>query len=98
MTKSEAGSGGGDQRTRGCCGGIGERLINAVGEMVHEGNVRHVVIKHDDGRTFAEFPVSIGLAGAVLFPAWAGIGVIAALVTDRSIEVVRTTDEDDQAE
>jgi hypothetical protein len=91
--KTESESEGSGSRAGGCCGRFGEKLIKAIGEVVHEGNVRHVVIKHGDGRTFAEFPVSIGLAGAVLFPAWTGIGVIAALVTDRTIEVVRTTDE-----
>ncbi|MEA2629938.1 MAG: hypothetical protein QOE66_157, partial [Chloroflexota bacterium] len=39
--------------------------------------------------TVAEFPLTVGVAGAVLAPWLAGIGAIAALVTDSSIVVER---------
>jgi len=76
----------------------GDRVVSTIRELIHEGNVRHIVIKNDEGRTLIEFPVSIGVAGAVLLPVWAAIGAIAAIVTDCTIEVERTTDEDDESE
>ncbi len=76
----------------------GDRVIAKIKELLHEGNVRHVVIKNDEGRTLIEFPVSIGLAGALLLPVWAAVGAIAAMVTDCTIEVEREAEEDSAGE
>ena len=73
----------------------GEKIVGKIKELLHEGNVRHVVIKSEEGRTLIEFPVTVGVAGALLVPVWAAIGALAALVTNCSIEVER---EDDLAE
>ncbi|MGD2045880.1 MAG: DUF4342 domain-containing protein [Gemmatimonadota bacterium] len=67
----------------------GDKIVAKLKELIHEGNVRHVVIKNDDGHTLIEFPVSVGVAGTVLAPVWAAVGALAALVTDCSIEVER---------
>jgi hypothetical protein len=67
----------------------GEKIVAKIRELLHEGNVRHVVIKNDDGKTLIEFPVTVGVAGAVLVPVWAAIGALAALVTNCKIEVER---------
>ncbi len=71
----------------------GEKLIGKLKELLHEGNVRHIVIKNEEGRTLIEFPVTIGVAGAVLLPVWAAVGAIAAIVTNCSIEVEKGPDE-----
>jgi hypothetical protein len=68
----------------------GEKIVGKIRELLHEGNVRHVVIKNDEGKTLIEFPVTVGVAGAVLVPVWAAIGALAALVTNCKIEVERT--------
>lgn len=67
----------------------GEKIVAKIKELLHEGNVRHVVIKNEDGKTLIEFPVSVGVAGALLIPVWAAVGALAALVTNCSIEVER---------
>lgn len=67
----------------------GEKVISKIKELLHEGNVRHVVIKNEEGRTLIEFPVTVGVAGAVLAPVWAAVGAIAAMVANCSIEVER---------
>ncbi len=51
-------------------------------------NVRRVVIKHQ-GRSVAEFPVTVGVVGAVLAPVVAAIGGIVAVLKDCTIEVER---------
>ncbi len=76
----------------------GDRVVAKIKELLHEGNVRHVVTKNDEGRTLIEFPVSIGLAGALLLPVWAAVGAIAAMVTDCTIEVERGTEEESAEE
>src|SRR5713226_2263687 len=67
---------------------MGEQLLAKVKELIHEGNVRRIIIKQE-GRTIAEFPLTFGVVGAVLAPALAAIGAIGALLTHCSIEVVR---------
>ena len=66
----------------------GESLVERVEELVKEGNVRRVIIKHD-GRTLVEIPLSVGIVGALLAPQVAALGALAALVTDCSIAVER---------
>lgn len=71
----------------------GDRVIAKLKELIHEGNVRHVVIKNEEGRTLIEFPVTVGVAGAVLLPVWAAVGAIAAMVSSCSIEIEREPDD-----
>jgi hypothetical protein len=66
----------------------GNQLLDAVKKIVHEGNVRRVVIKQDT-RTVAEFPLTVGVIGAVLAPVLAAVGAIAAYMNECTIEVER---------
>jgi len=65
----------------------GDMLIAKVKELVHEGNIRHVAIKNEDGRTLIDVPLTLGVVGAILAPQLAAIGAIAALVTRCTIVV-----------
>ena len=69
---------------------------NAIAEklkaVVHEGNVRRVIVKHD-GRTVAEFPLTAGVVGIVLAPVLAAVAAIVALLKDCTIEVERVAGE-----
>jgi hypothetical protein len=67
----------------------GEDVLAKVKEIVHEGNVRRLIIKNDEGATLIEVPLTVGVIGAVLLPVWAAIGAIAALATDCTIVVER---------
>jgi hypothetical protein len=71
----------------------GEQLLAKVRELIHEGNVRRVIIKNDEGTTLLEIPLTLGVAGAVILPSLAAVGAIAALVTDCSITVERVAAE-----
>ncbi len=65
----------------------GEGLVAKVKELVHEGNIRRITIKNEGGETLIEVPLTLGVVGAVLLPAWAAIGSIAALVANCTIVV-----------
>lgn len=65
----------------------GEQLLAKVKEILHEGNVRRLIIKNEKGETFIEVPLTIGVVGAVLLPVWAAIGAIAALAANFTIVV-----------
>ena len=67
----------------------GEQLLAKIKELLHEGNVRRIVIRNLEGQTLAEFPLTAGVIGAVLLPVWAAIGAIAALAADLTIVVER---------
>jgi hypothetical protein len=69
-----------------------DQLVDAVKKLLHEGNVRRVIIKQD-ARTIAEFPLTVGVIGAVLAPILAAVGAIAAVATDCTVEVERVVDD-----
>ena len=72
-----------------------DQLVDAVKRVVHEGNVRRVIIKQEN-RTVAEFPLTVGVVGTVLAPVLAAVGAIAAYMNDCTIEVERTAADNDK--
>ena len=67
----------------------GDNLLAQIKEIVHEGNVRRIIIKSEDGDKLIEIPLTVGVVGALLLPAWAAVGALAAIVTKATIEVER---------
>ncbi len=67
----------------------GDRLVAELKKLVHEGNVRRIIIKNDKGETLIEVPLTIGVVGAILLPVWAALGAIAALAANFTIVVER---------
>ena len=65
----------------------GDQLLAKVKEVLHEGNVRRVSIKNEDGDTVLEVPLTLGVVGAILAPQLAAVGAIAALLTKCTIVV-----------
>jgi hypothetical protein len=73
--------------------GTTDQILAEAGRLIDEGNVRRVVVKQR-GRTVAEFPVTIGVIGAVIAPLAAAIGALAAVLAECTIEVERTVPEE----
>jgi hypothetical protein len=67
----------------------GEELLAKVKELIREGNIRRIMIDNEEGRTLLELPMTIGVVGALLLPALAAVGAVAALVTNCTIRVER---------
>ncbi len=65
----------------------GEQLVGKIKELLHQGNIRRIIIKDKDGNVLIEVPLTIGVVGAILLPVWAAIGAIAALVAEATIVV-----------
>jgi len=65
-------------------------LLGKVKELLHEGNVRRIIIRQGT-RTVAEFPLTVGIVGAALAPILVAVGALAAVLTDCTIEVERRT-------
>jgi hypothetical protein len=65
-------------------------LVERVRELIHQGNVRRIIIKDQHGHTFVEIPVTVAAVGAVLAPVLAAVGAISALVAKFTIVVERS--------
>lgn len=70
----------------------GEMLLKKIKELIKEGNVRRIKILNKEGRELLVIPLTLGVVGAVLAPVLAAVGAVAALVTECTIVVERSTD------
>ena len=68
----------------------GEKIVTKIKELIHEGNIRKVIIKDKDGKIMMEIPVTFGVVGVLLAPQLAAIGAIAALLTEATIVVEKS--------
>jgi hypothetical protein len=66
-------------------------VIDKVKEIVREGNVTKIRVKHDD-KILVEIPVTLGAIGAVVLPQLAALGVLVAVFKRCTLEVVRGDD------
>jgi len=67
----------------------GEKVVTKVKELINDGNVTRIIIKNKEDKVLVEFPVTVGVVGALLAPMLAAVGAIAALVTECKIVVIR---------
>jgi hypothetical protein len=70
----------------------GDRLVEKVRQLIHEGNVRRVRLIYK-GKPVFDIPLSIGAPAAaaiiIAAPVLAAIGAFAALATECTLEVER---------
>ena len=52
---------------------LGRDLVDKVKALVHEGNVRRIIVRDEHGNTFVEIPVTLAAVGAVLAPVLASV-------------------------
>jgi hypothetical protein len=69
--------------------GTTDTILAQIRRLLDEGNIRRVVVKHQ-GRTVAEFPLTVGVVGTVIAPVAAAIGALTAVLAECSIEVEKT--------
>lgn len=69
-----------------------DRIQAKLEQLIHEGNVRRILVKDARGVTVMEVPLSVGLVGVALLPVWAAIGAVAALAADFTIQVERRSE------
>jgi len=64
-------------------------LVRTVKKVLHEGNVRRILIKDDKGKTLMDIPATVGVVGTILAPWLAALGVVGAIATNCTIVVER---------
>jgi hypothetical protein len=65
----------------------GDAVVSTLKDLLHEGNIRRITLKNDEGKILFEIPLTVGVVGAILFPVWAAIGAVAALAAHLIIVV-----------
>ncbi len=71
----------------------GDVLVAKIKELIHQGNIRRIIIKNEEGNTLIEIPMTVGVIGGVIsaafFPVLAAVGVIGAMVAHLTIVIER---------
>ncbi len=70
----------------------GGKVLDKVKQLIHEGNIRRITLKNEEGKTYMEIPLTVGLVGAALLPVFAAVGAIAAIATRMVIVVEKVED------
>jgi hypothetical protein len=71
----------------------GKDLVEKIGQLIHEANVRRIIVKDDKGNTFLEVPLTIATVGVIAVPLLAALGALAALIAHFTIVVEKTQPE-----
>ncbi|MBC7349557.1 MAG: DUF4342 domain-containing protein [Candidatus Aminicenantes bacterium] len=67
----------------------GSEILEKIKEIIREGNARRIIFKTEDGKSFMEIPLTVGIVGTLIAPVWAAIGAVAALASNLTIVVER---------
>ena len=71
----------------------GKELLEMIKSLLHEGNIRRIIIKDARGNTFLEIPLTLAAVGAIAAPVLAAVGAVAALAADYTIVVEKAREE-----
>jgi hypothetical protein len=75
----------------------GKDLAAKIQELIHEGNVRRIIVKDENGHTFMEIPLTLATIGVVAAPILAAAGAIASVIAKFNIVVERSSPPPDPA-
>ena len=75
----------------------GRELVDKVGDLIHAGNVRRIIVKDEKGNTFVEIPLTVATVGVIAAPVLAALGTIAVLIAHFTIVVEKTQEEQPEA-
>jgi hypothetical protein len=68
----------------------GKDLAEKIRELIHEGNVRRIIVKDEHGHTYVEIPLAVASIGVIAAPVLAAVGALAALVAHFDIVIERS--------
>jgi hypothetical protein len=73
-------------------------LADKISDLIHEGNVRRIIIKDERGHTFMEIPLTVATVGVVLAPVLAAVAAIATMVSRFDVVVERAVHDSPESE
>jgi hypothetical protein len=65
----------------------GSKVVEKIKDLIHQGNIRRIILKNEEGKTLIEIPLTLGVVGAAFLPVLAAVGAIAALAASMTIVV-----------
>jgi len=65
------------------------QLVDKIRELIHEGNIRRIIIKDTAGHTFMEIPLNVAAIGVILAPVLTAVGALAAMAAKFTVVVER---------
>lgn len=66
-----------------------DNLLDKIKELAHEGNVRRILIRDENGHELLEIPLTVGVVGALLVPVWAAVAAVAVFASHFTVAVTR---------
>jgi hypothetical protein len=66
----------------------GKDLLAKIEELIKEGNATRIIVKDEQGKTFIEIPVTVGVIGAMFAPIVAAVGALAGMAAHYTVEVI----------
>ncbi len=72
----------------------GDKLVAKVKELLHEGNIRRIIIKNEEGRALIDIPMTVGILGTLVAPQLAALGAIAALVAHGTMVIEKVEEKE----
>lgn len=67
----------------------GDRLLERVKALLHEGNVRHIRVRNSAGDVLFEAPLTLGVIGFAAVPLLGAIAAAIAMASDCTIDIER---------
>ena len=64
-------------------------LVDKVRQLIHEGNVRRIILKDENGATYMEIPLTVATISVIAAPALAAVGALAAALSKFTVVVER---------
>ncbi len=74
----------------------GKELVEKVSDLIHEGNVRRIILRDEKGNTFMEIPLTIAAVGVIAAPILAAVGGLAALAANYRMVVERSEEDSEK--
>ncbi len=71
----------------------GKDLAAKIKDLIHEGNVRRIIVKNEHGHTFMEIPLTVATVGVIAAPVIAAVAAIAGMVANFTLVVERNPHE-----
>jgi hypothetical protein len=75
----------------------GDEVVAKIKELLHEGNIRRLIVQTSEGKTLFELPLTLGLVGAaagvILAPFLAALGAAVAIMAKLKIRIERSEEE-----
>ncbi|MCK2218986.1 DUF4342 domain-containing protein [Actinomadura sp. ATCC 31491] len=75
----------------------GSELAGRIKHLLHEGNVRRVIVKDSHGRTVLEVPVTFGVVAFVAAPVVTAAAALAAVAAEWKLQIERAAEPDEPA-